>query len=122
MNELPSQGEDPDEIFILEDSDHGGIIMEIEQVLVHPDFNPFTYEHDIALIKLKERIRPSRDLFPVCLPPPLRTGQDLTDYSGEEVAITGWGCRAEHCAAHESPRYLQEVVMDVIPNVLAMCW
>jgi len=101
--------------------DAGGQLMEIEKIVLHPKFNPFTFENDIAVITLKYEIRPSQDLFPICLPPPVQNGK-VTDYSGVEMAITGWGCQQERCKFEESPRYLQETVMTAIPNNLAMCW
>ena len=69
MNELPNQEEQQN--FWLDEThatDHGGIVIDIAKITVHPKFNPFTYEHDIDLITFKEKIRPSKDLFPVCLP------------------------------------------------------
>ena len=68
--------------------DAGGQLMEIEKIVLHPKFNPFTFENDIAVITLKYEIRPSQDLFPICLPPPVKSGK-VTDYSGVEMAITG---------------------------------
>ena len=120
LNELPDVP--AENLLLSENPDDGGLVIEIEKIVVHPKFNPFTYEHDIALITLKKTIRPSRDLFPICLPAPPKTNNEFTDYSGEEVAITGWGCESEHCAFDESPRFLQETVMTAIPNDLAMCW
>jgi len=96
-------------------------MMEVEKIVLHPQFNPFTFENDIAVITLKREIRPSQDLFPICLPPPVRN-DEMTDYSGVDVAITGWGCKQEHCKLEESPTVLQETVMTAIPNDLAMCW
>ena len=80
----------------IKDQDHGGIQIDIAHISIHPKFNPFTYENDIAIIKFKKSIRPSRNLFPICLPAP-KYGKDITDYSGDEVSITGWGCLTEHC-------------------------
>ena len=114
MNELPDTS--PSNYV-----DDGGQIMQIEKIVLHPKFNPFTFENDIAVITLKDEIRPSQDLFPICLPPPLKD-EEISDYSGVDVAITGWGCKQEHCKFDESPSFLQETVMTAIPNDLAMCW
>jgi len=99
-----------------------GVSMEVDEVIVHPKFNPFNFEHDIALIRLKKRVRFSRDLFPVCLPAPVVDGQDVTDYAGESALVTGWGCQSEGCQLSNVPSLLQETVMPVISNELAMCW
>jgi hypothetical protein len=61
---------------------------DVEKIVVHPKFNPFTYEHDIALITLKNSIRPSKELFPVCLPEP-KMNNEITDYSGKDYS--GYG-------------------------------
>lgn len=118
INELPTAEEQ--ELWLHGQFDHGGIIIEISKIIVHPSYNPFTYENDIALIFLSDRIRPSRELFPVCLPPP--ASAQVTDYSGSDVSVTGWGCTSEQCGVGETPRILQEAVLEVISNDLAMCW
>jgi hypothetical protein len=84
INRLPTK----DEMMDMEDeNDHGGVVIEIKAILMHPSFNPFNFENDIALLTLVDTVRASKDLFPVCLPPPL--GATVTDYSGSEAAVTG---------------------------------
>ena len=63
----------------------GGTVIEIETLIIHPDFNPFTYENDIAVITFKNEIIQSRDLFPICLPPPLKN-DEITDYKRIDVS------------------------------------
>ena len=36
------------------DENGGGVVMEIESITIHPKYHPFTFENDVALIKLKE--------------------------------------------------------------------
>ena len=53
MNELP---EVPDtNLLPFDENLDGGQQFDVEKIVVHPKFNPFTYEHDIALITLKNR-------------------------------------------------------------------
>ena len=59
--------------------------------------------------------------FPICLPPPVVDGQ-YTKHHGTDVSVTGWGCTNEDCEVETLSRILQEVVMEVIPNDVAMCW
>ena len=59
--------------------------------------------------------------FPICLPPPVVDGQ-YTKHHGTDVSVTGWGCTDENCDVETLSRILQEVVMEVIPNDVAMCW
>ena len=114
MNELPDDDDDPQNW-------KNGMSLDIENVKVHPKFDPFTFEYDIAIITLKEHIWPSRDLFPICLPEPVVDGK-LSDYEGTEVAVTGWGCMEEQCKFDDQPKHLRETVMHIVPNDLAMCW
>ena len=53
LNELP---EVPDtNLLPFDENLDGGQQFDVEKIVVHPKFNPFTYEHDIALITLKNR-------------------------------------------------------------------
>jgi len=36
------------------DEKGGGVVMEIASITIHPKYHPFTFENDVALIKLKE--------------------------------------------------------------------
>jgi len=105
----------------VEDDKIGGVSIEIDNILMHPQFNPFTFEHDIALIKFTEPIRTKRDLFPICLPPPI-VDDEITDYSGQFATVAGWGCKNEGCAVSTIPTVLQEIEIPVIRNEVAMCW
>ena len=98
-----------------------GLNIEVEDVIVHPEFNPFNFENDIAILRLSEPVQFSQDLFPICLPAPVIDDQ-ITDYSGESALITGWGCETEGCEISNVPSVLQETVIPVISNELAMCW
>ena len=49
MNELP---EVPDtNLLPFDENLDGGQQFDVENIVVHPKFNPFTYEHDIALVR-----------------------------------------------------------------------
>jgi len=101
---------------------------EVDEVRVHPKFNPFTFEHDIALLRFRTPVRFTRNLYPVCLPPPpaiLQPSGDpvVTDYTDDVVSVHGWGCLREGCQLGVNvPVYLHETSLTVIPNDLAMCW
>ena len=36
------------------DEKGGGVVMEIDSIKIHPNYQPFTFENDVALIKLKK--------------------------------------------------------------------
>ena len=49
LNELP---EVPDtNLLPFDENLDGGQQFDVENIVVHPKFNPFTYEHDIALVR-----------------------------------------------------------------------
>ncbi|XP_076323081.1 uncharacterized protein LOC143231998 isoform X2 [Tachypleus tridentatus] len=58
---------------------------EIRQIIVHPAYNFFTYENDLALVKLEEPIEYRPHIVPICLPP---TDDFLV---GKNASIIGWG-------------------------------
>ena len=72
-------------------------------------------------LRFKEEIVPSLTLFPVCLPPPIEN-DSVTDYTGQEVFVTGYGCTDEKCGFGDLSQQLQEISIEVISNDLAMCW
>lgn len=42
----------------------------VEEIFLHPDFQPNNYNNDIALLKLTARVEFNQLIRPVCLPPP----------------------------------------------------
>ena len=61
-------------------------VIPIEQIFIHPNFNPPSTgtDYDVALIKLKEPITFNNDVRPVCLP--------TSDFPpGTNCYVTGWG-------------------------------
>lgn len=42
----------------------------VQQILLHPDFQPNNYNNDIALLRLTKRAEFNELIRPVCLPPP----------------------------------------------------
>ena len=51
------------------------IDFEVEVILQHPDYDPFTKDIDIALLKLKTKIAFSPQVYPISLPK--ATGDNL---------------------------------------------
>lgn len=50
--------------------------IEVQELRSHEDFDPGTYEHDIAILKLVEPVKYSIYTQPICLPLP---SQDFTN-------------------------------------------
>ena len=46
----------------------GSIELKVVDKIVHPKYNFFTYEYDLALVKLERRIDFQENIIPICLP------------------------------------------------------
>lgn len=53
--------------------------------IVHPKYNFYTYEYDLALVRLEAPLEFAPHISPICLP----ATQDLL--VGENATLTGWG-------------------------------
>lgn len=71
---------------------------------VHPKYNFFTYEYDLALVKLEAPVSFAPHIAPICLP----ASDDLL--VGENATVTGWGRLSEGGVL---PSILQEVIILV---------
>ena len=59
-------------------------IIPIDKIIKHPNYDPYSFDYDVALIKLKNPIKFNSNVRPVCLP--------TTDFdAGTNCYITGWG-------------------------------
>lgn len=61
-----------------------------DQIHVHPDFDDYTYENDVALIHVAKPVAFSSAIQPVCLPDP---NADIV--TGTMGFATGWGVEVE---------------------------
>ena len=64
---------------------------ELEKIYEHPEYNTVTKNNDLALLKMKERIKFTREVSPVCLP----DSEDLLHYY--DCKVTGWGMTRGEC-------------------------
>ncbi|CAK1585188.1 unnamed protein product [Parnassius mnemosyne] len=74
---------------------------------VHPKYNFFTYEYDLALVKLDSPVQFAPHISPICLP---ATDDSLV---GENATVTGWGRLSEGGVL---PSVLQEVQVPIVSN------
>lgn len=72
----------------------------VDKKVVHPKYNFFTYEYDLALVKLESALEFAPHISPICLP----ARDDLL--IGENATVTGWGRLSE---GGTLPSVLQEV-------------
>ncbi|XP_030020474.2 serine proteinase stubble isoform X2 [Manduca sexta] len=74
---------------------------------VHPKYNFYTYEYDLALVKLETPLQFAPHISPICLP----ASDDLL--VGENATVTGWGRLSEGGVL---PSVLQEVQVPIVSN------
>ncbi|XP_072949952.1 trypsin-1-like [Epargyreus clarus] len=60
----------------------------VAHVFQHPDFNRYTYDNDIAVLRLAQPL-PDNLYKPVCLP------DDVDRLEGENAIVSGWGSTIE---------------------------
>ncbi|XP_023226849.1 uncharacterized protein LOC111627497 [Centruroides sculpturatus] len=80
----------------------------VKKKVVHPRYNFFTYENDLALVKLEAPLDRLPHIATICLPSD--TEKDLI---GRNATVTGWGRLSEGGVL---PSILQEVQVPVISN------
>uniref|UniRef100_A0A8C6PYS0 ST14 transmembrane serine protease matriptase b n=1 Tax=Nothobranchius furzeri TaxID=105023 RepID=A0A8C6PYS0_NOTFU len=62
----------------------------IRQIIAHKDYNPHTFNNDIALMELDAAVTLDQHIYPICLP------SSTYDFpAGKEAWITGWGATME---------------------------
>ncbi|KAG5681913.1 hypothetical protein PVAND_011317 [Polypedilum vanderplanki] len=79
----------------------------ISKKIVHPKYNFYTYEYDLALVKLEQPLEFAPHISPICLP----ATEDLL--VGENATLTGWGRLSE---GGTLPSVLQEVSVPIVSN------
>ncbi|XP_043276416.1 serine proteinase stubble-like isoform X2 [Venturia canescens] len=79
----------------------------IAKKVVHPKYNFFTYEYDLALVRLESALIFAPHISPICLP----ATDDLL--IGENATVTGWGRLSE---GGTLPSILQEVSVPIVSN------
>ncbi|XP_070279590.1 vitamin K-dependent protein C isoform X1 [Myotis yumanensis] len=72
----------------------GEVDLDIEEVLMHPNYSRRTTDNDIALLRLAQPASLSQTVVPICLPDSGLAERELTQV-GRETVVTGWGFRSE---------------------------
>ncbi|XP_054083131.1 serine protease easter-like isoform X2 [Zeugodacus cucurbitae] len=65
------------------------IDLNIEEEICHPLYNYTTQTHDIALLRLQEKVNYNDFTSPICLP--VSTSSSKSNYEGVTMGIAGWG-------------------------------
>ncbi|CAJ1066414.1 mannan-binding lectin serine protease 1 isoform X1 [Xyrichtys novacula] len=63
----------------------------VQQIILHPDFQPNNYNNDIALLKLMEGLQFNAFIRPVCLPPLHTKGDPPSPLPHSLGVVAGWG-------------------------------
>ncbi|CAM1154476.1 ST14 (predicted) [Pycnogonum litorale] len=79
----------------------------VKLVVQHQLFDPRTYEYDLALVRLAEKVEFKKNILPVCLP------KREHGFIGMEGIVAGWGRLYE---GGPPPPALHEVKVPVITN------
>ncbi|XP_059062783.1 brachyurin-like [Achroia grisella] len=91
--------------------ENGRRIVNVNEIVVHPDWDPDTFNNDVALMKLATNIQLT-DTIDIVRLPYLHTEQ--YNFAGMAGTISGWGIVAES-VSFVAP-ILREKLMTVIPN------
>ncbi|XP_072375860.1 serine proteinase stubble-like, partial [Diabrotica undecimpunctata] len=81
----------------------------VQIVASHPQFDPRTFEYDLALLRFYEPVTFQPNILPVCVP------QSDENFVGRTAYVTGWGRLYEDGPL---PSVLQEVSVPVINNTV----
>ncbi|CAG9820820.1 unnamed protein product [Phaedon cochleariae] len=81
----------------------------VQIVASHPQFDPRTFEYDLALLRFYEPVVFQPNILPVCVP------QTDENFVGRTAWVTGWGRLYEDGPL---PSVLQEVSVPVINNTV----
>ena len=85
--------------------------IEVDQIIIHPDFNDYTSDFDLALLHLRHS---SQQQYIRIIPQDDPLGLTAPD---TQATIIGWGDTLKPFMSY--PEDLQEVVLPIIPNQMA---
>ncbi|XP_055595877.1 serine proteinase stubble-like isoform X4 [Uranotaenia lowii] len=91
----------------LEEEPYGYQERRVQIVASHPQFDPRTFEYDLALLRFYEPVVFQPNIIPVCVP------ENDENFIGRTAFVTGWGRLYEDGPL---PSVLQEVTVPVIEN------
>ncbi|XP_077971550.1 trypsin-1-like isoform X2 [Styela clava] len=81
-------------------------VVALSDVVSHPEFDPTTYDNDVALMRMEHHLIMNDHISPICLP-----NADEETVAGQVCAISGWGALSE---GGIMPNKLQEATVRVI--------
>ncbi|KAG7211725.1 hypothetical protein KM043_010971 [Ampulex compressa] len=91
-------------------TDGVAVMRAVSSVIRHRNFDVNSYNHDVALLKLRKSVKFSKTIRPICLP------QTASDPAGKEGTVVGWGRTTE---GGMLPAKVHEVQVPILS--LAQC-
>lgn len=70
----------------------------VQIIAAHPQFDPKTFENDLALLRFYEKVPFRRNVVPVCIP------ESNSSFVNSWATVTGWGRLYEGAFAERSVR------------------
>lgn len=96
----------------VEEEPYGYEERRIQIVASHPQFDPRTFEYDLALLRFYEPVKFQPNIIPVCVP------DDDSNFVGSSAYVTGWG-RLYEGINIKRIRYKIKVLYDVANKSMA---
>ena len=94
--------------FILSGSEGSEQLREVEEIVVHPNYNESNNANDIALLRLSSNLNLDyKFVAPVCM------AEIYKNYSSYEAVATGWG--------HDGAATIQDHLMELTVEIQAAC-
>ncbi|XP_077967718.1 trypsin-like [Styela clava] len=96
----------------------------IASIRRHKKFNAVNYDHDIALLKLKNPVIFNKHISPACLPDQgiptdaTNTISMESAFTGKKCVVLGWGKTENNNDQEPKIKVLQELEVSVLPRVL----
>ncbi|XP_054720067.1 clotting factor C-like [Uloborus diversus] len=83
-------------------------VRKIQEIHIHPDYDPGLFDADIALLRLDSPVQLNTRVQPVCLPTEQTSRDNLV--TGKKGVVTGWGMNENETYAET----LQQAVLPVV--------
>ncbi|GAB6023419.1 hypothetical protein CHUAL_008204 [Chamberlinius hualienensis] len=105
---LPAKGKDKLKVYLRvfdKNNLDEAVMRNVTKIIIHPGYNTYTSENDIAIIKLSKKLQFTLEIHPVCLP------CHNLNISGENVTVAGWGATTED---GDTSNTLQKVMLPIV--------
>ncbi|KAG5271940.1 hypothetical protein AALO_G00185900 [Alosa alosa] len=89
-------------------------LRKVKTIIPHPDYNPMTFDYDIALLELEQPLKFTNLIHPICLP-----AKSHVFSAGTPCWVTGWGTLREGgLLAQVLQKAEVKIINDTVCNVV----